>query len=189
MDKEEILYVLPSIRYALLFAEFGKLYDLIALGYTKVSDGDYEIFWDVLHVTMDFVAADFIEDYEINTWYFSDRNMMEFYRLCRVYSSGHHTKLSENPYMREAQRYVESCMDFGDYYGYGWRLQTKINHKWASGIVFHSDCEFCGEFELVTALLEIQEWYKDAADRLRGKLLEEHLLCLPALPESKEELI
>lgn len=189
MEKEAILSVLPSIRYAALFAAFDKLGDLMDLGYEKPCEEEYEIFWESLGVVIDFVDTGFVDEYEVNTWYFSDRNMMEYYRLCRTYGSRYRMKLKDNPYMQEAENFVESSMDLGERYGYGWTLQTKINHKWASGIVFRSDSYFCGEFGLVTALLEIQEWYKNAVYRLRGKMLEERLLWLPALPAPKEETL
>lgn len=189
MEKEAILDLLPSLHYAALFATYGRLDALINLGYEEPCESEYDIFWETLGMIMDFVDSDYIEEYEVNTWYFSDRSMMEYYRLCRIYGSGHRLKLRDNPYIQKAQEYVESCMDFGERYGYGWLLQTKVNHQWASGIVFRTDCNFCGEFDLIVALLEIQAWYKEALYPLRKKLLEEYILWLPALPAPREETI
>lgn len=147
--------LIPSIRVALLFATYGRLDALLSLGYDCPCEDFYEIFWEMIGVTMGCVYSDFIEEYEINSWYFSDECIMEYYRLCRVYGSAHRMKLKDNPYMREAAGFVESSMDFGSGYGYGWALQTKIGHRWASGIVFRSDGYFNAEFQLLAALLEI----------------------------------
>ena len=84
--------------------------------------------------------------------------------------------------MMEAERFVEGHMDLGNCCGYGWQLNTGVKHKWASGIVFRSDCYFNGELDLLEALLSIQEWYPRAVIRLRGKLMEEGVIRLPMLP-------
>ena len=63
-------------------------------------------------------------------------------------------------------------MKLDEYYGYGWTLHTRINHQWASGIVFRTDEYFYGEFELLEALLSIADWYKYHLDPLR-KAIEE----------------
>lgn len=140
------------------------------------------MWYELLNLTADAIWQDYNEDYDVNKWYFSNTSMMEYYRLCRVYGSAHKLKLKENPYMQEADRFVESCMDLGDNCGYGWKLNTGVNHKWASGIVFRSDCYFNGEFDLLEALLCIQDWYSRAVIRLRGKLMEEGVIRVPMLP-------
>lgn len=77
-----------------------------------------------------------------------------------------------NPYMRDAQRFVEYAMDLDGYYGFAWTLHTRINHQWASGIVFRIDEDFNGEFDLLEALLSIADWYKCHLEPLR-KAVEE----------------
>ena len=178
MDVMTISEMIPSIAFALMFYEYDKLDDLMALGYDEPSEDYYSIFYETLGITADAVWSDYLEDYNINTWYFSNRSMVEYYRLCRVYGSAHHKKLKDNPYILEAQRFVESTMDFNGSGGYGWWLNTKINHEWASGLIFHTDESFYGEFELVEALLEIQSWYSKAVYRLRGKMMEQHMAWL-----------
>ena len=63
-------------------------------------------------------------------------------------------------------------MDFDSCYGFAWTLHTRINHQWASGIVFRIDENFYGEFDLLEALLSIADWYKCHLDPLR-KVVEE----------------
>lgn len=172
MSEEEIIDVLPSIAAARLFYTYGRLDDLLSAGIKGPDSGFYEIFWDLLNAIPDFVAYDYSEDYGVTKWYFSFKDMMEYYRLCRDFSRLQGVKLNDNPYMRDAQQFVEFAMKLDEYYGYGWTLHTRINHQWASGIVFRTDEYFYGEFELLEALLSIADWYKYHLDPLR-KAIEE----------------
>ena len=181
--------VIPSLRCALLLHDYGRLDEVIAAGCTELQDDFLELWYEAIGHTMDCIYSDYLDAYELNIWYFSDSAMMDYYRLCRVYSRGHRMKLKDNPYMAMAEDAVESSMEFGTTYGYGWRLQTGVGHKWASGIVFRSDCQFYGEYLLLCALFEIQDWYQRACYRLRSVLLEERLLWLPALPAHQEESV
>ena len=189
MTDEEIGYLLPSIRYACLCYRFGKLEDFIAAGNQSPHEEHCSCFWDVLGIAPDVCYTSYHEIYETERYYFSYEAMMDYYRLCRVYSKTHRRKLRDNPYMQSAENFVEHVMDLGEYGCYGFRLQTKINHKWASGIVLHVDSGyFNAEFELSEALFEIGAWYKVHAYELRKVLLEERAFWLPALPQHEEEL-
>ena len=108
-------------------------------------------------------------DEEVRTLYFSSTDMMEYYRLCRVYGKKHGVKLSANPYMLEAKRLVDDCLDQGcpvcEY-----RLQTKINHKWASGIVFRMWPEFEWHFALLTQINRVFGFYTEQLQKLKKAL-------------------
>ena len=69
--------------------------------------------------------------------------------------------------------YVEFAMDLNEHIGYAWHLNTRINHKWASGIVLYTDENFCAEYELLEALLSIGSWFQHHLKRLRGIVEEE----------------
>lgn len=182
---DDICEMLLSVRIASWFADYGRLDELNDIGFTGTSECVWDWCFFLLENAMEFATVGFIEAYEINTWYFSDSNIMEYYRLCRTYGKAHGFKLRDNPYMLEAKRMLDEAMNL-DCCGYSWHLNTKVNHKWASGIVFRSDCYFNMEFGLLHALLGITDWYKRAVYRLRGKLLRERIIQLPALPAPKE---
>ena len=183
MTSGEIQQALPSIALAHLFYEYGKLDAMIKEGYNEPGDEFCAYFLDLLYITADFVHEDYVDDYDVARWYFSDRAMVEYYRLCRTYGCAHGLKLKDNPYMREAERFVESAMDLGNSYGYGWYLNTKVGHEWASGIVFRTDCYFDGEMELLEALLSIRQWFEVGVQRLRKKLAEEQQQAAPRYME------
>ncbi|MGM9605745.1 MAG: hypothetical protein ACI3XG_11860 [Faecousia sp.] len=172
MKPEDIQDMIPSIAIAHLFHAYGKLEELIDLGFDEADSDFYMMFYEVLSIAADCVYSDYDDNYDVNKWYFSNKGMVEYYRLCRTYGSAHRLKLKDNPYMQEAERFVESAMDL-NCYGYGWYLNTKIGHEWASGLVLRTDCYFNGESELLEALLSIRDWYERGVKRLREKLAEE----------------
>lgn len=182
MQAEDITYLLPSIRIAQMMYAYGKLDEMLDMGFESPDEEFYMMWYELLNLAADAIWQDYDENYDVNKWYFSNESMVEYYRLCRVYGDAHKLVLKDNPYMKEAERFVEGHMDLGGSCGYGWHLNTGVKHKWASGIVFRSDCYFNGELDLLEALLSIQEWYPRAVIRLRGKLMEEGVIRLPMLP-------
>ena len=167
MTEDMIQEVLPSILFARLFYTYNRLDDLLKIGYAAPNNDYYEMFWELIDLTADFVYCKWEDDYGTTKWYFSYEAMMEYYRLCRTYCSLYGVKLRDNPYLQEAERFVENAMDFTGAYGYAWYLCTKVNHRWASGIVFHIDENFDAEYDLLEALLSIGSWYKYGVERLR----------------------
>lgn len=178
MTEEEISEVLPSIALARTFYEYGKLDAMLNAGFDKPDSEIFMMFWELIDATSDFVHHDYDENWDVAKWYFSFEAMVEYYRLCRVYGGLHGLKLKDNPYMQEAQRYVETTMDFNGQYGYAWHLNTRINHKWASGIVFRTDEYFNAEYDLLEALLAIGDWYKRHLEKLRSVIEEEKRLSV-----------
>jgi hypothetical protein len=74
--------------------------------------------------------------------------------------------------MIEAERSVAHAMSLCDNYGgYAFVLQTKINHKWASGLLILLDENyFNSELKLAEAIFSIAKWYHDALERLKNDL-------------------
>ena len=187
MENDDMFYAIETIAYAHLFYEHGKFDKFMALGYEQASAETSELWWDALGLAAESIWSNPNDEHEVYAWYFSNRSMTEYNRLSRVYGSVHHLKLKDNPYLQAAERFVGETMDWENRYGYGWYLNTKIGHAWASGLVFKTDYnDFYGEFELLSALLDIQDWYSSAVYQLRRKLLEDCVLHLPALPSHQE---
>ena len=140
-----------------------------------------------MYAAVDFVREDYDEGYDVNQYYFSWESMVEYYRLCRDYSVKLGISLKKNPYMLEAEQYVERVMLFDHYGGgYGFYLQTKINHKWASGLLFRTDCYFHSEFELAEALFRIGDWYQKGVERLKAALQDQKVVAFPQRTAQKE---
>ena len=78
MTSGEIQQALPSIALAHLFYEYGKLDAMIKEGYNEPGDEFYAYFLDLLYITADFVYEDYVDDYDVARWYFSDRAMVEY---------------------------------------------------------------------------------------------------------------
>ena len=183
MTMEEVREILPSISYACLCHKYGKLEKFIEAGNDAPTNDYFDCFYSALWIAGDKV------DWCVASYYFSYQAMMDYYRLCRVYGKRRRIRLKENPFMKKAETFVNRMMDLG--YGYyAFRLQTKVNHRWASGVVIYIDENgFNAEFEMVEAMFAIGDWYARAELYLWSVLDREGAFQSPALPahENKEE--
>ena len=184
MDYESACSALQTVCAARLFYEYGKLNRLLEWGITQSADDLREIYFDLLYAGCDYVSIDSNENFECSHWYFSFYSMMQYYRLIREYGSLHSMKLSENPYIRKAEEMLSDtfypCSQGG---GMGWSYQKKISSEWSSGIIVEIDAYFNSEYELLEALLTIDEWYKAEVLELEEVLEKERVLVTGAVPE------
>ena len=184
MDYESACSALQTVCAARLFYEYGKLNRLLEWGITQSADDLREIYFDLLYAGCDYVSIDYNENFECSHWYFSFYSMMQYYRLIREYGSLHSMKLSENPYIRKAEEMLSDtfypCSQGG---GMGWSYQKKISSEWSSGIIVEIDAYFNSEYELLEALLTIDEWYKAEVLELEDVLKKERVLVTGAVPE------
>ncbi len=184
MDYESACSALQTVCAARLFYEYGKLNRLLEWGITQSADDLREIYFDLLYAGCDYVSIDYNENFECSHWYFSFYSMMQYYRLIREYGSLHSMKLSENPYIRKAEEMLSDtfypCSQGG---GMGWSYQKKISSEWSSGIIVEIDAYFNSEYELLEALLTIDEWYKAEVLELEEVLEKERVLVTGAVPE------
>ena len=184
MDYESACRSLQTVRIACLFYEHGKLDRLLEQSITNSEYDLYEIYYELLYAACDYASFGYNEEYERSHWYFSFYSMMQYYRLIREYGSLHSMKLSENPYIRKAEEMLSDtfypCSQGG---GMGWSYQKKISSEWSSGIIVEIDAYFNSEYELLEALLTIDEWYKAEVLELEEVLEKERVLVTGAVPE------
>jgi len=153
-----------------LLHHYGKLKD-VAAGWIVEED----VWWPLVHEAIENACEKvWIEELDPGPkYYFSDPAMMEYYRLCREYSRKTGVRLKQNPFMLKAGEYVRWMLQLGSY-GYDWTLLTKINHEWASGIVFYLDERFNAHLELLEALLEIFRFYETELEVLKQALSKQN---------------
>ena len=184
MDYESICGSLQTISIARLFYEYGKLDRLLERGITISSDDLYEIYYELLIAATDYTDQKYDESYECDHWYFSFRSMMQYYRLIREYGGLHSMKLSENPYIMNAERMLSvelfECSCDG---GMGWGYQKKISSEWSSGLIVETDGYFHYELDLLEALLSIDAWYTEEVQKLENLLRKERALAKRYVPE------
>ena len=184
MDYEFACGSLQTVRAARMFYEYGKLDRLLERGITTSSDDLYEIYYELLIAATDYMDQKYNESYECDHWYFSFRSMMQYYRLVREYGSLHSMKLSENPYIRNAERMLSTELyECGCDGGMGWSYQKKISSEWSSGLIVETDEYFSSEYRLLEALLAIDEWYTDEVQKLETLLKKERALAKRYVPE------
>lgn len=184
MDYESICDSLQTISMARLFYEYGKLNRLLERGITTSSDDLYEIYYELLIAATDYMDQKYNESYEYDHWYFSFRSMMQYYRLVREYGSLHSMKLSENPYIMNAERMLSAeLFECSCDVGMGWGYQKKISSEWSSGLIVETDGYFHYELDLLEALLSIDAWYMEEVQKLENLLGKERALAKRYVPE------
>lgn len=101
--------------------------------------------------------------------------MQEFYNLCREYGRKHRISFEQNPYVKDAKKYVNSEMNDIGSYSISWSLFTpkKITEKRWPCLVIFTDYEFYQPVNLIEALCNIRNYYIRSAEKLK-KELEEH---------------
>ena len=133
---------------------------------------DMDLIVDALYGLSEAVWGHY-SDYEgIYTIYFSNPTMMEYYRLCRVYGKHQSVKLRDNPYIQLAADCVRSLLYQEGCFTCDYRLQTKVNHRWASGIVFRMWPEFNGHLALLVLMAQVFDFYERELIRLKTELAE-----------------
>jgi len=136
------------------------------------SEFDMDLIVDALHSLSEAVWSHYSEYEDIYTMYFSHPAMMEYYRLCRVYGKHQSVKLRDNPYMQLAADFVRSLLHQEGCFTCDYRLQTKVNHRWASGIVFRMWPEFNGNLALLVLMAQVFDFYERELTRLKTELSE-----------------
>lgn len=171
MDYEMMQDALQTVRIAKLFYEYGKLDRLLENGVTYASESVHDFLYEYFEAVADYVDLDFHEDYEVDHWYFGFRSMVQYYRLCRDYCCLFGVKLRDNPYVRKAESALTDafygCSCNG---GLGWGYAKKCNGEWSSGVFVETDCYFHSEYELLEALLAIDDWYTEECKALDALL-------------------
>lgn len=176
MDYELMQETLQTVRIAKLFYEYGKLDRLLENGVTYSGESLYDFFYEYFEAATDYFDLDFHENYEVDHWYFSFRSMVRYYHLCRDYSCLFGVKLRENPYVRKAEAALaDAFYDCSCNGGLGWGYAKKCNGAWSSGVFVEMDCYFHSEYELLEALLTIDDWYSDQAAKLADLLENERM--------------
>lgn len=162
-----VLDAFRTVYISKLFYDYGKL-DNLDTTCTVQEDFWYSMIYEALESVSGF--SHFTGGDWESKYYFSDPAMLAYYRRCRDYCRLFGVSLKDNPFMQKAEDFVDNMLrNISGYYG--WTLLTKINHHWASGIVFAHDNESFNAdafSELIEALLEIFSFYENEL-----KVLEE----------------
>jgi len=137
-------------------------------------EGDYEldIILGALHSLSEAVWSHYSDHDDTDTIYFSHPVMMEYYRLCRVYGKHQGVRLRDNPYMQRAADFVRSRLHQDGCFTCSYRLQTKVNHRWASGVVFRMWPEFYDHLALLVQMARVLDFYERELMRLKTELAE-----------------
>lgn len=102
-------------------------------------------------------------------------SMVEFYELCQEYGRKHRISFKENPYVKDAEDYVDSEMRSIGSYSIGWSLFTPkiISEKRWPCLVIFTDDYFEQPVYLIEALCNIRDYFIRSTEKLK-KELENH---------------
>lgn len=150
------------------------LYDELPAPENVGEEGDceMEVIVDALHSLSEAVWSHYSDYEDTNIMYFSHPAIMEYYQLCRVYGKRKGVKLGDNPFMRQAAENVRSCLYQEGCFTCSYYLQTKINHEWASGIVFRMSSEFTGSLALLVKMSQVFDFYERELITLKKEISE-----------------
>lgn len=154
---------LKAVYFCKLFHEYGKLERLDNRCLVD-SDNWCYLVHEGVQCVCDFVAMGGGDGFETKI-YFSDPPMLEYYRLCRDYCQIYGVSLKNNPFVKQAEAYVNEMLyyNINGSVDYGWTLHTRINHARASGILFAFSSDYFGYYpllELTEVMLEIFRYYE-----------------------------
>jgi len=134
-----------------------------------VLDNDlyFDAYFECLASAAKFSYNDYLEEYEVEKWFFSSDEMTEFYKLARKIGRIKGQTEKENTYINEAYDFSMDSLNFSSYSASGY-LYTGTKHRYASSWVMYLTCDFCEHFALASAVTEIFEYYNNMVVKLRN---------------------
>ena len=179
MNYEELAEIirpaLTPVRAALLLKQYGKddVFQQICTYYAVNPDEDLSAYYDALAYISDYFEASDADESsdDVASMYFSDRDMMEYYRLCREFARLNHLPFEECCPVLKAKSHVQEWMGADGCYYCGYTLQTDTTTEWGCGILFqYCVYEFWEFFPLLQRTLEALAFYKRELPALRHEV-------------------
>lgn len=179
---------LVVVRVAKLLKDHGRedAFQLIRDCYCADYDDEYPASIEALENISDFFRHDYDDESDMERMYFSDRAIMEYYRLCREDARLRKIPFEESPLVKKAEDYVQEWMNEpGCYYcGYGIKLDPE--EQWGCGIIFdYSAYDFYEYYPLLQRMLHVLDFYRDELPTLRREVdaLKRPFAIVPYLPK------
>lgn len=178
---ERLSYALRNVELLAAFQEYDHLDAAIQICGEDFRLGEDSIEWldydELLAATGDFFAFSNRNDgYDYclcSSFYVSSAPLREYYDLCRIHAQKHGHRYQKDPYVMKADYFVCQTLLHSVPYGIWVRISTNPTHEYGNGIAIQTYEDFCGFYELITALLEITEYFKYEVEALRHELCEE----------------
>lgn len=170
---ESIWELTIPVRVAKLLKENGmeQAFQNILEEYSIDCDGEYWVSIYALENLCDHVENDYDEQEEIVTMYFSDRTVMEYYRLCQDEARLTQVPFSETPSVKQAEENVRKCLDVPECYYCGYWLRVEPEEEWGYGIVFEYDASYFYEFyALLSRMVQVLVFYRENLPALRREV-------------------
>lgn len=164
---------LIPLRVAKLLKDNGleEAFQTIRDDYGVNDDDEYPATIEALALICDFFEGDYDEEQGISAMYFSDRTMMEYYRLCREETRLKNIPLHGSAYLHQAEMNAQRWLDAPDCYYCDYRLKIEPDEQWGCGITFLYDPDYFYEFyPLLHNMLGVLAFYKKTLPALRREV-------------------
>jgi hypothetical protein len=196
-DFSDSLYLLEMLRY---FHEIG-IYEAVVRGTEEITFDDYyefaELGLELAAPEFDFERvplgdnceplaeneprAEYCEHYHL-LYRFGSSELREYYRLCRLYEHRESITPEQNPFVQKADDYYCTCASAVN--GYLWMGFDDDCHTSELVVEICRD-EYYPTLELIEAIHDTLEYYKEHVIDIKLELLKGPPVFLPALPAPK----
>jgi len=179
----DLLYSLRLLKY---LYDIGA-YERVAGNIDRITGDDYFelVMLGLENVAEEYYAEEAGEDVCCGghvIHHFSDPALIEYYRLCRLYESKHSIGPEKNPYVIDADRFYEWCLD--NMHG---AIATHYDDERRPREILIETCPENSffEHELLILVHSLMDFYRVKADDIRAELLKGPTFWLPELPPHK----
>lgn len=141
---------------------------------------------EALYNICDHVIGDDGEEEDVGFFYFSDRTMMDYFRLCREYARMKKIPFEECPPVKEAEAHIWDWLGVTDCYYCGYALKTDTEKSWGCGIRFEYDVEYFWEYyPLLQRMLEALAFFPEKLPALGREVdaLKRPFAIVPYVPK------
>lgn len=177
MTMEELNEVFPCavipLRIAKLLKDSGleQAFQTIRDDYRVDYDDEYPASLDALGLISDFFEGDYDEEQGISSMYFSDRTIMEYYRLCKEEARLKKIPFQASAYVHKAEGNVRRWLDSSGCYYCDYQIKIDTEKQWGCGIAFLFDSDQFYEFyPLLYNMLGALNFYKRELPALRREV-------------------
>lgn len=171
---ENLSQALIPVRVAKLLKENGK--DLafeIAQGlYCVDPDDEFTASIEALENICDYFDHDCSEERDEYFMYFSDRTVMEYYRLCREEARLKKIPFEGSNHVLKAEWAVQRWIDEPGCFYCDYKLEAEPDRSWGCGIRFTYGYEFFEFYPLLQRMLGVLDFYKQSLPALRQEVEE-----------------
>lgn len=202
MYRSSFYTLMDLLKLVIFFHDIG-IYHKVCAGMKEITEDHY---YELMELGLEHIAPIFerdqiaegedgntvyasevdYEEMDESHWHelrlFSSPDMLEYYRLCRLYELQRGIKPENNPYVKSASSNYSMCLNYisGNYFA-AFDSEIHTSRLWI---------EYCPEdygpqIDLIYCIYDVLSFYSENLNDLRRELLKGPFVFLPGLPAPK----